>query len=165
MHSENVFKNSWVTIQDESNQWQIAFPHQPVQMQFELSETKTLKVYENPFQEGVLLLIDVSDPSMNEDVLEPQTFERLFYSDFIQRIFYEPKLFKAHHHYEHQFTTIQGHSALQFSFTYQEREKNRLIAGFALVKGHHLYIPLYLANKNQFDPSLLQYFIQSLKFH
>ena len=163
--SEDLSNTSWVTIKDDAEQLQASFPHQPVHMQFDVSKKEQLDVYVSPFKEGIVTLFILSGRPLKDSDLEPKAFENLFYSVFVQRMFNQPKIFKVNQQIDHEKTSFEGNPALKFSFSYQDRDKTRLLEGLTILKDEQLITLFYLASEDVFNEAILQRFIDSLQLN
>lgn len=162
--------HNWVIFKEPLEHFHAAFPHQPVQMEFDLTKedalTGSLHVYTASLPQGTLMVTTLSSPSLaklgKQDLTE-ETFKNIFYSCLIRRIFYEPHLFKQSSHFLTKQIDFERQPALQFSITYSSPRDEQVLSGFTVLKNQKLYSVFYITSKQNKSTDEFNYFIHS--FH
>lgn len=102
---------------------------------------------------------------MSEDSIQPAAFKDFFYSQLIQRMFYDPQVFKHHQKFQTEKLKWQKAPALHFSFAYDEDNVPKRMEGMAVFRQQKLIILFYLCAEDSFNEELAKQFINSLSFY
>lgn len=157
-----------VLVQDPLDHFQVAFPREPIHMTFNVPLENTqqvghLNVYTTTVENEVLMMATIDSPLFNGKELEPQVFQNLLYSILIQRMFYEPKIFKDHYSFKSKLTSIDDNDALAFTVFFLDHGEPKKLAGTAISTGHKLHILLCLASEKNFEEAVWKHFLGSYK--
>lgn len=167
--SEQPLIPNWVTIQDQTKHLEVSFPCKPIQMAFDLPLESTeqmghLDVYSAPFDKGLCMLTVLSYPFFVENELEQNHFKEIFYSFIVKRMFYFPQVFQDHQTFESEKISWQGHPAIRFLLTYQDKQITKVLSGITTLKERKLYTLFYLNSENEFKKQFVNQFLDSLHF-
>jgi hypothetical protein len=170
MEAAQESRPDWITFIEPSEQFKASFPHHPVHMQFDLTKddalTGSLEVYSTSTDQGVLMVNTISSPSLKEfkeQDLSQEFFKNIFYSCFLRRLFYQPKVFKNNESFKVEKTEFQGHPALKFYASYRDDQEKEIMSGMAILKDMILFVVLYITPEKHREDKDFSQFIQS--FH
>jgi hypothetical protein len=153
-------EHSWVQIKDATDRIEMAFPHQPNEMNFDLPSKGHLHVYTCATPSSVFLFTTLDLPSINEQTLNEKEFKRVFETVLAPRLFYYPQLFQHQQTYQAE----KGAEGLHFLFSFMDSKEKRLVKGFAFKEARQLYILIYIATEAHFNEQEWERFANSLNF-
>ncbi len=164
--AEQLPKN-WVTIKDEESGLQADFPHQPIEMTFEVPFQNTppkgqMHLYSVPIPTGVLVLSTFTSPTVNANWLQKEQLFHFFEKVLVPYVFFNPSVFQDHQVFNYQSKKIKGDKAASFQISYHDHGVIKKLEGIAISKKDKLYTYFYLASEKDFDTKVFQRFIDSI---
>lgn len=161
--------HNWVTIKNKEIGLIADFPHQPLEMNFELPFQNTppqgqVQIYSVPTQNGLLALSTFHSTQLQKEDLKKEFVQWFFEKILVPHFFFNPSVFQDHQVFHFQSSQLDGHPAVHFKISFQDHGVLKKLEGIASIKDHILYVPFYLASETEFDQKILQRFMKSVKF-
>lgn len=158
---------NWVTVKDEKTGLQADFPHQPLEMTFEIPFQNTppigqIHLYSMPTQSGIMVLCTYASDEIDKKWQTKDKLHYFFESILAPYFFFNPSIFKNKQVFEAHPAEILGKKGVAFDITYSDHGIIKKMEGQALVKEHTLYVYFYLASENHFDYEILNKFFESV---
>lgn len=161
--------NEWVTVRDEKTGLQVDFPHEPIEMSFEIPFQNTppkgtVRLYSVPGPKGLFVLGTFKADEMTKDWLSKEKL-----SDFLNHVlaphfFYDPAVFRNEQIFGYRPKEVEGNPGALFQIFYLDHETEKQVEGYATVRDRVLYIYFYLSSVHDFDHERLKRFVNSVKF-
>lgn len=166
--SHDPLSQNWVTIKDDGTGLKADFPHHPLEITLDvpfqnIPPKGQIHVYSVPTQKGLLALCTFRSSTLKDNELSKESLNEFFETILVPHFFFNPSIFQDHQIFDFTATQFDGHPASSFQFSFQDHEVVKQLKGIALIKDQNLYIPFYLASKNDFDPQILKRFLKSIQ--
>lgn len=166
--SQDPLSQHWVTIQDTETGLKADFPHPPLEITLDYPFQNTpptgqIHVYSVPTQKGLLALSTFHSSTLKDKELKKEMLHEFFETILVPHFFFNPSVFQNQQIFEFKATQFEGLPAASFQFYFQDHEVMKKLEGMAIIKDQTLYIPFYLASKNDIDPQILHRFLKSIQ--
>jgi hypothetical protein len=160
---------NWITIKDQETGIQADFPHQPLEMTFDVPFQNTppkgkIHLYSFPTQSGILVLTIYSSETLNDDWLQKENLHHFFADLLAPHLFFDPLVFQNQQTFTFQPEQIDGEKGVSFQISYHDHGAIKKIEGIARMSVHTLYVYFYLASEKSFDQELFSRFLDSIAF-
>lgn len=162
--------HDWVTIKNSTIGLEASFPHQPIEMTFDLPFQNIppkgrIHLYSVPIKTGLLVLSTLKSSEINSTWLKKENLKEFFDQILVPHLFYNPQVFQNQQALTYKTEqNKKNESQGTFQIYYQDHGEKKRIEGIALVKGDRLYTYFYLASDKGFDQHLLKQFVESVYF-
>lgn len=167
--SHQPLSQNWITIKDKETGLLADFPHNPLEMTFDIPFQNTpptgqVHIYSVPTQHGLLVLSIFHSTAIHSNELDKEQVQQFFETTLVPHFFFNPAVFQEHQEYHFQIFELDGQEAASFQFSFQDHGVMKKLEGLALVKNQTLYIPFYLASEKDFDQEVFNQFLGSIQF-
>lgn len=165
----SVPSDHWNPLQISFDHLEISFPRTPNHMVFDTpiensNQQGQIHTYTSQLDSSLFMFSSIYSPLFNQDALKKDKFESVFYQSIIQRMFYQPQVFKTHKVVEYVETTLQNQPAIRFTYSYLDNHETQILSGLATYKNGKIFILFLLAPKNKFEKNTLKKFTDSFHF-
>ena len=161
--------HEWISVKDEKTGLRIDFPHEPLNMTFDVPFQNTppkgvVRLYSVPTQSGLLVLSIFQSSIKAKELLKKEQFMNFFSKILVPHFFYYPHVFQEQQIFEYQNMKIKELSGGIFQISYLDHEVEKKIEGCCAVDGGIFYIYFYLSSADDFDIEILKRFVNSIEF-
>lgn len=158
---------NWVPIKDETIGLQADFPHQPLEMTFDIPFQNTpplgqIRFYSTPIPTGTLVLSIFTSPAITSRWLQKEKIYHFFEKILVPHLFFDPQIFYHEQTFTHQLTKHQGEKAAFFQISYEDHGTTRKLEGIAKIHKNVFYTYFYLAPSEGFDSEIAKRFFDSV---
>lgn len=160
----------WKTFHDKKSGVEIAFPHSPLEMSFEVPYQNTpprgvFHFYSEPTPAGLFALSIFHSEDVTAEWLNQEKITHFFRKILVPHVFYHPKVFENQQHFDYELIQDGNEQKAIFTISFLDHEVEKKLKGIAIIRNQFLYIPFYLASAKEFDPNLFDHFIRSLSIN